>query len=57
MTDDIDKTYETVQTHPLKNGMCPVCGLWMKGFVKCPWCNGERKVVKKQKRWIGGREI
>ena len=58
MTDETDKEYEIIQAKPInKSGFCPVCGLFAQGFTTCPHCGGVRKVVKKQRRWIGGVEI
>lgn len=57
MTDDIDAAYTIQQTQPLASGKCGHCGMWMNGFVTCPWCRGERKVLKRERRWVGGREI
>lgn len=57
MTDDIDSAYTIQQTKPLASGKCGHCGLFMNGFVTCPWCGGERKVVKRERRWVGKVEI
>jgi uncharacterized Zn finger protein (UPF0148 family) len=57
MTDDIDASYRIQQMQPLKSGKCPVCGMWTMGNVTCPFCNGERKVVKKPRRWVGKVEL
>lgn len=54
MTDDIDNINTP---KPLNSGTCPICGMWAKGFVKCPWCNGKRNASKKPRRWVGGVEI
>lgn len=57
MADDIDQSYAIMEVAPGKSRKCPVCGMFLHGNVRCPFCNGERKVVKKERRWVGGREI
>lgn len=57
MTDDIDHQYDLIQTHPIRGGFCPVCGMRMKGFTECPWCGGKRKVVRRKRLCADGKWI
>lgn len=59
MTDDIDTATE--QKRPISSRFCPTCGMFMNGFVTCPWCTGRKTASKpksaKKRRWFGTAEI
>lgn len=63
MTDDTDNNQNilTRTCKPNRITACPRCGLFMNGFVECPWCSKIKRAEKKPKinngLWVGKERI